>query len=227
MRAVVEHRDPVRHGQRLGLVVRDIDDGHAEPLVDVLDLELHLLAQLLVERAQRLVHQHQLGLEDQRAGQARRAAAGRRRAGPGGGCRSRRAAPCRARARRARRSRPSPSAAPAAERRGSRPPSCAGTGRSSGTPCRCRACAAARCRSAGRRARCRRAVGASKPASIMSVVVLPEPEGPSSVRNSPRRMSRVEVFDDERFAVIGLLHADEIGRGRRLQAFLSRSPSIF
>ena len=67
-RAVVEHRDAVRHGQRLGLVVGDVDDGDAEPLVDVLDLELHLLAQLLVERAERLVHQHELGLEDQRAG---------------------------------------------------------------------------------------------------------------------------------------------------------------
>src|SRR5438067_7258740 len=33
-------------------------------------------------------------------------------------------------------------------------------------------------------------VGDSKPASIISVVVLPEPEGPSSVRNSPRSMSR-------------------------------------
>ena len=36
--------------------------------MDVLDLVLHLLAQLLVERAERLVHQHELGLEDQRAG---------------------------------------------------------------------------------------------------------------------------------------------------------------
>jgi len=34
-------------------------------------------------------------------------------------------------------------------------------------------------------------VGDSKPASIISVVVLPEPDGPSSVRNSPRRMSRL------------------------------------
>src|SRR6266545_8225774 len=34
------------------------------------------------------------------------------------------------------------------------------------------------------------AVGDSKPASIISVVVLPEPDGPSSVRNSPRSMSR-------------------------------------
>ena len=36
--------------------------------MDVLDLVLHLLAQLLVERAERLVHQHELGLEHQRAG---------------------------------------------------------------------------------------------------------------------------------------------------------------
>src|SRR5271166_1429380 len=33
------------------------------------------------------------------------------------------------------------------------------------------------------------AVGASKPAINISVVVLPEPLGPSSVRNSPERMS--------------------------------------
>ncbi|MCY1561304.1 hypothetical protein D9M68_985400 [compost metagenome] len=33
-------------------------------------------------------------------------------------------------------------------------------------------------------------VGDSKPASIISVVVLPEPEGPSRLRNSPRWMSR-------------------------------------
>src|SRR2546428_2743417 len=33
-------------------------------------------------------------------------------------------------------------------------------------------------------------VGTSNPASIISVVVFPEPDGPRSVRNSPRRMSR-------------------------------------
>ena len=32
-------------------------------------------------------------------------------------------------------------------------------------------------------------VGVSKPAIIISVVVLPDPLGPSSVRNSPERMS--------------------------------------
>ena len=48
--AVVDHCDAVRHGQRLALVVRDIDRGDAEPLVQVAHLDLHLLAQLLVER---------------------------------------------------------------------------------------------------------------------------------------------------------------------------------
>ena len=40
-----------------------------EALLEVLDLELHLLAELPVERAERLVHQDQPGLEDQGAGQ--------------------------------------------------------------------------------------------------------------------------------------------------------------
>jgi hypothetical protein len=57
----VEDGDAVRHGQRFRLVVRDVHDGHAELLVQVLDLELHLLAKLLVERAERLVHEHELG----------------------------------------------------------------------------------------------------------------------------------------------------------------------
>ena len=33
------------------------------------------------------------------------------------------------------------------------------------------------------------AVGSSKPASMRSSVVLPQPDGPSSEKNSPRRMS--------------------------------------
>ena len=49
------------------LVVRHVDHRDAEPLVQAPDLELHLLAQLLVERAERLVHQHELRLEHERA----------------------------------------------------------------------------------------------------------------------------------------------------------------
>jgi len=40
----------------------------------------------------------------------------------------------------------------------------------------------------------RPAVGASKPASIIRVVVLPDPEGPSSVRNSPRGDIEIEIL---------------------------------
>src|SRR5712691_187106 len=50
-------RDPVRHGERFFLVVRDVDHGEAELPLDVLDLELHLIAELLVERAEWLVHE--------------------------------------------------------------------------------------------------------------------------------------------------------------------------
>ena len=67
--ALMEHRDTVGHGQGFALVVGDIDHGHAQALVQVLDLHLHMLAQLLVQGAQGLVHQHQLWLEDQGAGQ--------------------------------------------------------------------------------------------------------------------------------------------------------------
>ena len=55
--AVVHQADAVRHDERLVLVVRDIEDGDAESRMQLLDLELHLVAQLLVERAERLVHE--------------------------------------------------------------------------------------------------------------------------------------------------------------------------
>jgi len=49
--AVVHHRDPVRHGQRLLLVVGDVDQGDGDLALQLLELELHRLAQALVERA--------------------------------------------------------------------------------------------------------------------------------------------------------------------------------
>ena len=67
--AVVEDGDAVGHRQRLGLIMRDEDDGQAQPAVQLANVELHLLAQLLVERAERLVHQHDLRLEYERAGE--------------------------------------------------------------------------------------------------------------------------------------------------------------
>ncbi len=67
--ALVEHRHPVGHGERLALVVRDEDEGEAERALQILQLALHLLAQLEVERAERLVEQQHLGPHHQRAGE--------------------------------------------------------------------------------------------------------------------------------------------------------------
>ncbi|MCY1355165.1 hypothetical protein D9M69_415760 [compost metagenome] len=64
---IIEDCDTVRHGQCFGLVMGDVHHRDAQPLVQAFDLVLHLLAQILVERPQGLVHQHQLGLENQRA----------------------------------------------------------------------------------------------------------------------------------------------------------------
>ena len=47
----------------------DEDEGDAELLLQRFQLLLHLLAQLEVERAERLVEQQHLGLVDQRAGE--------------------------------------------------------------------------------------------------------------------------------------------------------------
>ena len=55
--AAFHHGDAVGHGERLFLVVRDVQEGDAHLALDALQLDLHLLAQLEVERAQRLVEQ--------------------------------------------------------------------------------------------------------------------------------------------------------------------------
>ncbi len=91
--AAMKHGDPIGHRQRLGLVVRHVDDRHAEALVQAADLELHLLAQLLVERAERLVHQDQLRLEHQRARQRDALLLAARELRPAAGRRTLRAAP--------------------------------------------------------------------------------------------------------------------------------------
>ena len=80
--AAQDDGDPVRHGHRLDLVVRHVDEGRAELAVKLRDLGAHVHAQLGVEVAERLVHQ-----EDARAaapwrGRAPRAASGRPRAAP-------------------------------------------------------------------------------------------------------------------------------------------------
>ena len=67
--AVAHHGEPVGHRHGLFLVVGDVDERDPDLLLDALELQLHLLAELQVERAQRLVEQQHLGVVDQRAGQ--------------------------------------------------------------------------------------------------------------------------------------------------------------
>ena len=62
---LIHDRDPVGHGQRFFLVVRDVDEGRLRLLLDVLEFELHLLAQLQVESAQRLIEQKRFRAVDQ------------------------------------------------------------------------------------------------------------------------------------------------------------------
>ena len=66
--AAVHDHDGIRHGQGLFLVVSDIDKGNVHLALQTLQLQLHLFAQLEVQRAQRLVQQQDLRLVDQTAG---------------------------------------------------------------------------------------------------------------------------------------------------------------
>ena len=67
--AEVEHREAVAHAERFLLVVGDVDEGDADLALQRLQLALHLLAQLEVEGAERLVQQQHFRLIDQRARQ--------------------------------------------------------------------------------------------------------------------------------------------------------------
>src|SRR5436190_9144421 len=62
---LVHDRDPVGHRHRLLLVVRDVDEGDADVVLEALDEELHLLAELHIERAERLVEkQHTRAVDE-------------------------------------------------------------------------------------------------------------------------------------------------------------------
>ena len=58
--------DEVAQGHRLGLVVRDVDHGHAQVALDAPDLGAHLHAQLGVEVREGLVHEEHLRLAHDR-----------------------------------------------------------------------------------------------------------------------------------------------------------------
>ena len=61
-----QHDHAIRQRDRLVEVVRDEEDGLALRLPQVEQLVLHQLARLDVERRERLVHQHEVGVEDER-----------------------------------------------------------------------------------------------------------------------------------------------------------------
>jgi len=60
--------DQIGHGHGFALVVGDHDGGDAELLLELFQLDLHRLAELGVERGERLVEQEQPGREGERAG---------------------------------------------------------------------------------------------------------------------------------------------------------------
>ena len=64
--AVAKHGHAIAHRHRLGLVVGDVERRHAEPALDAKHLAAHLHAQLCVEIGQRLVHQEDGRLTDER-----------------------------------------------------------------------------------------------------------------------------------------------------------------
>ena len=191
--AAVHHRDEVGGGHRLRLVVGHVDRRVAVFVVQAAHLEAHLLAQIGVEIGQRLVEQQRLRLDDQRARQrdalllAARQLAGiavGERLEPRGG--EDRARACGAIVVAIE------LAQLAGRRRRSPPPSCAATARSSGRSSTCCAARAAAC-GAGEETtrsptRISPADGSMKPAISRSVVVLPQPDGPSRQTSSPCSM---------------------------------------
>ena len=133
--AVVEDRDAIGHRHGFALVMGHVDHRHAELAMNPLELELHLLAQVLVERAERLVEEEYIGLNTNARARATRCCC------PPESWRGYRSADCCKPTRSSMRS-PVPasrswgSGASSGETPRSATPSCAGTARSSETPFR-------------------------------------------------------------------------------------------
>src|SRR6202043_1262569 len=64
-----EHGDAIAQRERLVLVVRHEDERDAGAPLHILQLDLHLLAELGVERTQRFIEQEHAGTIDERASQ--------------------------------------------------------------------------------------------------------------------------------------------------------------
>ena len=64
---LVQDDDAVGYGQRLVLIVRDVDGGEAEPLLELADLGAHATPEPRVEIRKGLVKEENLRLQDERA----------------------------------------------------------------------------------------------------------------------------------------------------------------
>jgi hypothetical protein len=60
--AVFQQHDAIGECHRLDLIVGNVDDGLAQPLMQAFDLTSHLVAKLGIEIGQRLVEQEQAGV---------------------------------------------------------------------------------------------------------------------------------------------------------------------
>ena len=67
--SVVHDRDPVRHAEGFLLVVSDVHRRDPDLLLEPSDLQLQLLTQSLVKRAERLIHQQDSRAKDNCPGQ--------------------------------------------------------------------------------------------------------------------------------------------------------------
>ena len=65
--ARVHDRDAIGHRHRLVLIVRDIDGGRRDAIMQIAQLAAHQLAELGIERTERLVHEERLRPPDHRA----------------------------------------------------------------------------------------------------------------------------------------------------------------
>ena len=75
----------------------------------------------------------------------------------------------------------------------------------------------------------RPAVGCSNPAIILSSVVLPQPDGPSSEKNSPAGDGEVRLLDGDEIAELladVLQHDDVVGRTTQVHAKSPFPPAI-
>ena len=54
---LLHYRDTIRHDEGFSLIVRHINEGQVHLLLKTLELDLHLLAQLEIQSAQRLIEQ--------------------------------------------------------------------------------------------------------------------------------------------------------------------------